>query len=234
MTLIHCSKIKEVLSAAANRFGWDDYVYTFSQNKDWTDPESVFVRESSKKLGQFLEKYRELGLQINRFKFAALKSDVFKLYYLETVRHSRSAKERILSDLIDEYGWKTVLSCPVYGYGGALGIVALWSNKPSFSDEQVQSAIAYLTPLVHEFNAWSRELVQNCYLTAYALSPREVECMQLVAEGHTSREIAEILGITSRTVDFHVKNATEKLGGTSRSQAAWRMSLLPPQPLSAS
>jgi len=231
MTPIHCNKIKQALRIAIGQFGWDDYVYIFSQNKDWTDPESVFVRESSKKVEQFLERYRELGLQkFNRFKIAALKSDVFSLYHLESVRNSPSPKERMLADLIDEYGWKSVLSCPVYGYGGALGIVALWSTRPSFSDEQVKGAIKYLTPLVHEFNAWSRELVQACYLTTYSLSPREVECMQLVAEGHTSKEIAEILGITHRTVDFHVKNATEKLGGTSRSQAAWRMSLLPPQP----
>jgi DNA-binding CsgD family transcriptional regulator len=36
----------------------------------------------------------------------------------------------------------------------------------------------------------------------------------------TSAEIAQILGLTKRTVDFHIDNARIKLGATTRTQAA--------------
>ena len=43
------------------------------------------------------------------------------------------------------------------------------------------------------------------------LSPRETEVVKLIAEGHTSREIAEILSISVNTVERHRQNVLEKL-----------------------
>jgi DNA-binding NarL/FixJ family response regulator len=44
------------------------------------------------------------------------------------------------------------------------------------------------------------------------LTPRENEVLKLIAESHTSKEIAEILVISERTVDRHRANILEKLG----------------------
>jgi len=51
------------------------------------------------------------------------------------------------------------------------------------------------------------------------LNDREVEALTWAARGKTSAEIAEILGITKRTVDFHVDNARTKLGAPTRTAA---------------
>jgi DNA-binding response OmpR family regulator len=51
------------------------------------------------------------------------------------------------------------------------------------------------------------------------LSEREVETLTWAARGKTSAEIAVILDLTKRTVDFHVDNARAKLGVTTRIQA---------------
>ena len=51
------------------------------------------------------------------------------------------------------------------------------------------------------------------------LNDREVETLTWAARGKTSAEIAEILGITKRTVDFHVDNARTKLGAPTRTAA---------------
>jgi len=45
-----------------------------------------------------------------------------------------------------------------------------------------------------------------------ALSPRESEVVKLIAEGHTSREIAGLLSISEHTVERHRANILEKLG----------------------
>jgi DNA-binding NarL/FixJ family response regulator len=52
------------------------------------------------------------------------------------------------------------------------------------------------------------------------LHEREIETLTWVARGKTSAEIAQILGLTKRTVDFHLDNARIKLGATTRTQAA--------------
>jgi DNA-binding NarL/FixJ family response regulator len=52
------------------------------------------------------------------------------------------------------------------------------------------------------------------------LNDREVEALTWVARGKTSTEIAEVLGLTKRTVDFHLDNARVKLGAATRTEAA--------------
>jgi len=48
------------------------------------------------------------------------------------------------------------------------------------------------------------------------LTPREVEVVKLIAEGHTSEEIAGQLFISKKTVDRHRANVLEKLGMRNR------------------
>ena len=48
------------------------------------------------------------------------------------------------------------------------------------------------------------------------LTPREIEVVKLVAEGHTSDEIAGMLFISRKTVDRHRANILEKLGMRDR------------------
>ncbi|MBL6802339.1 MAG: helix-turn-helix transcriptional regulator [Cyanobacteria bacterium] len=49
-----------------------------------------------------------------------------------------------------------------------------------------------------------------------ALSAREIEIIELVAEGLTNQEIADRLTISKRTVDNHVSNVFTKTGSKNR------------------
>lgn len=51
------------------------------------------------------------------------------------------------------------------------------------------------------------------------LTTRESECLAWVAQGKTDQETARILGISARTVRFHIDNAKKKLGVATRIQA---------------
>ncbi len=53
-----------------------------------------------------------------------------------------------------------------------------------------------------------------------ALNDREIEVLTWVARGKTSAEIAQILDLAKRTVDFHTDNARAKLGAATRTEAA--------------
>jgi DNA-binding NarL/FixJ family response regulator len=48
------------------------------------------------------------------------------------------------------------------------------------------------------------------------LSPRELEVVKLVAEAHTSEQIARILGVSRKTVERHRENVLAKLGMRDR------------------
>ena len=53
-------------------------------------------------------------------------------------------------------------------------------------------------------------------LPSELLTARELEVVKLIAEGHTSDEIAELLVISSKTVDRHRANVMAKLGLRNR------------------
>jgi DNA-binding NarL/FixJ family response regulator len=51
------------------------------------------------------------------------------------------------------------------------------------------------------------------------LTKREVEVLSLVIEGKSSKEVADQLYVSKRTVDFHLANIYSKLSVTNRLQA---------------
>ncbi|WP_311222184.1 MULTISPECIES: response regulator [unclassified Acidovorax] len=52
------------------------------------------------------------------------------------------------------------------------------------------------------------------------LTPRETEVLSWIAKGKTNRDIAEILGMSPRTVNKHLEHIFEKLGVETRTAAA--------------
>jgi DNA-binding NarL/FixJ family response regulator len=65
-----------------------------------------------------------------------------------------------------------------------------------------------------ESNELSSQLEEN------PLSEREMEVVELIAQGKTNKEIAESLIIAEKTARNHVSRILTKLGLTRRSQAA--------------
>jgi len=51
------------------------------------------------------------------------------------------------------------------------------------------------------------------------LTDREVEILRRVTSGLTNRQLAEELGVSTRTIDAHLRSVYAKLGVKSRSSA---------------
>ena len=66
----------------------------------------------------------------------------------------------------------------------------------------------------------------------FGLSPREREVLALLAEGRTNREIADRLFISEKTASVHVTHILDKLGVSSRVEAALVAARAGPSPLS--
>lgn len=60
----------------------------------------------------------------------------------------------------------------------------------------------------------------------FELTPREVQTLLWVARGKSSAEIAVILEVAERTVNFHIDNVIRKMGVATRVQAAVKATML--------
>jgi DNA-binding NarL/FixJ family response regulator len=99
---------------------------------------------------------------------------------------------------------------------GAAGYV-LKEEAPEIIAEAVRAAVrgeAYFSPPVAaRAAAWARGELPG------GLTERELEVLQLPADGLSNKEIAQALSVTVRTANFHVGNILHKLGAISRVEA---------------
>jgi DNA-binding NarL/FixJ family response regulator len=70
----------------------------------------------------------------------------------------------------------------------------------------------YVTPLIKKAMEDSFIRSPSPRAMTKKLTPRQIEVLQLLAEGRLMKEVADVLGLTSRTVAFHKYRIMETLG----------------------
>ena len=70
----------------------------------------------------------------------------------------------------------------------------------------------YVTPLLHPEDDLPGDTLTNRAASFKQLTPRQREVLQLIAEGHSTKDIAILLNISTKTVEFHKSKVMETLG----------------------
>lgn len=127
---------------------------------------------------------------------------------------------------VSEYLHDTGLTCgitvPLHRTsGGFATFTAIQRNAaPSFLTEahNMLHRIGLIGQLMHEatLECLTRD---NPSGVASILTNREIECLQLSAQGFTAKEIAEQIGRSVPTATLHLKSAMAKLGARNRAHA---------------
>lgn len=134
-----------------------------------------------------------------------------------------------------DFGLKSGVTFPIHTPQGESAMLSLALGE---GEERAHSLILHAMPFVqlislhiHEAVRRAVNIVENCH-GPVRLSDREKECLLWSAEGKTSWEISKIIGVSERTVIFHLHNASEKLKVTNRQHAVARaisVGLIAPQ-----
>ena len=99
-------------------------------------------------------------------------------------------------------------------------------EKP-FQDNMLVDRVEQAMHALLERSASEQEL-QRVRQALASLSPREREVLDELLRGHYNKNIAEHLGITARTVEFHRANIFEKMGVESAIELAHKLGQLQP------
>jgi DNA-binding CsgD family transcriptional regulator len=133
----------------------------------------------------------------------------------------RETHVRTLQELAAQGVYASIL-VPVRTPRGRIGYIGFGGRRPR---EEVEALVAaHGADLLSMGHAFLR-----IYLDAHgaprapedcaSLSPREVDCLTHVAQGHGDEDIAARLGISRHTARFHIENAVHKLGASNRTHA---------------
>lgn len=129
--------------------------------------------------------------------------------------------------------------CVIPLYAGNLGGLLNLTAREDTASDHIRQFLPYAMLLGHTIMERSRALRNQAQqrsgqLNIEAITPlnnRERECLVWASEGNTNKEIGKRLGITERTVVYHIGNACRKLHARNRQHAVTRAILTQQLPL---
>ena len=139
---------------------------------------------------------------------------------LEYVR-SLEGKARQMFEEARAFGVGGGVSIPVYGPCGDRGLLSVSGRATGAPLAAIVREYLPLLHLVaHEAHAAMMErLIQPAH-DDIGLTQQERECLTWTLRGKTAWEIAQIIGRSRATVNFHLQKSSRKLGVSSKHQAA--------------
>lgn len=140
----------------------------------------------------------------------------------QVTREAGSLAQRRFFDEAMTFGIKTGVTVPIRsGYGSfAAFTIASQEDSHSFHKHTVDSCDLIRLIALYYHTHVTAKLGEPAQLKVDSLlTQRERQCLAWAARGKTKAETAAIMGITARTVVFHVENARHKLGASSVSHA---------------
>ncbi|WP_256731259.1 LuxR C-terminal-related transcriptional regulator [Sphingomonas sp. dw_22] len=130
-------------------------------------------------------------------------------------------KQRAWLDGERSRGIDAGLAIPVQDSAGCPAYLSLFGYDEVSIKLLIDKKAPELAFLAGQFHALAKTLVPiaNWVGRGPRLSNRELECLRLAALGQTVDESGHTLGISGRTVEFHLRNALDKLGAPTKLRA---------------
>lgn len=141
---------------------------------------------------------------------------------------SVNAASKEFWDEASSFGLRVGCGVPVRDTRGLLSMTSFARSEGDITSEELVVNLPKMFWLAQVAHVGMKDLIAPRLLPEIdvKLSEREVEVLRWTADGKTSNDVADILGISERTVNFHINNAMIKLGASNKTAAAVRAAVL--------
>lgn len=201
----------------AQLFGFEHYFYAVRLPLSFSDPYHFCLSGYPR---EWRERYDTLGyLRIDPIVHHIMSSSLPLIW--DEVERSDPVVDAFFREA-SEHGLAHGVSSPVAGRHGDIAVLSLarGDRRPIAGDaverHRLRSRLHWLATVLHES---VRRLVltgDGAPQVSAPLSDREKDCLLWAADGKTTADIGRALGITERTVLFHIESAGRKLGVSGR------------------
>lgn len=117
---------------------------------------------------------------------------------------------------------------PVHDIRGTASLLTLSRSHEAISPLEVGNKAPQLTWLAQAVHETLARVLASSPGSAGAikLTAREIDVLRWAGDGKTAGETADILGITERTVVFHIDNALRRLGAVNKTAGVLKAAML--------
>ena len=151
---------------------------------------------------------------VDPFAPLALRSDGAQSWALAIASNRLSSQERQFALLAADLGMRDAVVVPVHGANQVTDVLHVSRRSAAAADAgKIQSW--WLAALAFAVCSRLRQIDQRICGQQEAsalLSPRELEVLRWCKDGKSYSEIGTIMGISGKTVEFHISNVMRKLG----------------------
>ncbi len=206
------------------QLGFDSFVYALRIPTHFSESRVVMVKGYP---DAWLERYFERSYFKHDPVLKYCSQHIVPVRWSDLNLAENAASELFMREA-SEFGLRAGISMPVHSPHGELGILSMAVDRKLVAAREItQQAMPYVQLLA----GYLHEAVRRVFdLTAQeakpALSLREHECLRWAADGKSSWEIAQLLNVTERTVNFHLNNTMTKLDVCNRQHAVAKGTLL--------
>jgi LuxR family quorum sensing-dependent transcriptional regulator len=168
---------------------------------------------------EYVERYAEKNYVMHDPCVTELRTNMHP-YSWTDIREGRDLKksERMILDEAREFGARDGFIVPIVTRSGSDALFSPWGLEPDLSS-RARAALEMIG--IYSYHALTRALVQKQRekVVHTPLTPRELEVLKRCKDGKSRPEIGEILSISPKTVEFHLRGIMDKLGASNQISA---------------
>lgn len=213
----------EVVKSTASKLGFDYCAYGMQSPLSIAEPKTIMLNNYPQAWQQrYVEQqYVKVDPTVQHC-MVSLKPLVWSSQYTHT------QAEKDFWEEARSYGLNVGWAQSSRDFIGTRGMLTLARSSDQLSEKEQKAQYTnmyWLTQTVHSSIAKIVNDVEFSQFNLY-LTNREKEVLRWTAEGKTSAEIAQILGVSERTINFHLSNSMQKLNVNNKISAAIRAVML--------
>lgn len=213
----------EVVKSTASKLGFDYCAYGMQSPLSIAEPKTIMLNNYPQAWQQrYVEQqYVKVDPTVQHC-MLSLKPLVWSSQYTHT------QAEKDFWEEARSYGLNVGWAQSSRDFIGTRGMLTLARSSDQLSEKEQKAQYTnmyWLTQTVHSSIAKIVNDVEFSQFNLY-LTNREKEVLRWTAEGKTSAEIAQILGVSERTINFHLSNSMQKLNVNNKISAAIRAVML--------
>lgn len=221
-TALNLAQLKSHFLEVSKQLGFDSFVYALRVPTNFSNAQVIMLDGYPE---GWVKRYFEAAYYESDPVMAWCIREILPIRWSDLILKPGSAAEAMMLDAA-EYGLRDGVTMPVHSPQGELGILSLSLDAPP---ERARAITETALPIIQLLATHLHQAVRRlgCFSQGVgsSLTMRERECLTWAADGKTSNEIAQLLGISDSTVNFHLNNAMQKLDVVSRQHAIGKASL---------
>ena len=205
-----------------NHLGFDSFVYALRIPENFSDSRLIVVNGYP---DTWVDRYFEQAYYNTDPVMTYCAKNILPIEWKNLPIKLDSLESAMMNDA-KKFGLQNGISMPIHTPYGEFGILSFAINDDTQKAHEITfRSLPFIQVLASHIHESLRRISGLHDETLRPLSKREQECLKWAADGKAAWEIAHILHISERTVNFHLNNTMQKLEVCNRQHAVAKATL---------